>query len=95
MVHSRSANPASKFNGSNPSGFLRDRVFYDFFYFLSKNLDMKKLTEFEVLNSIVGYCDSINSGLADLTSKFECSNPFGIRDMAFLMIFFSSKNLDI
>ena len=49
---------------------------------------MKKLTEFEVLNSIVGYCESIISGLADLTSKFECSDPFGIRDMAFLMIFF-------
>ena len=72
-------------------------VFFKFFYF-SKNLDIKKLTELEFLNLIVGSV-RVQSGVTNLESKYDCSNSFGFRELAFFMIisisFFFQKNLDI
>ena len=74
-------------------------AFFMIFSFLKKNLDIKKIIEFEFLNPIVG-CYQVHSGVAvlpfnvtaqiffvsemwryvfgvaNIPSKFECSNPF-------------------
>ena len=37
---------------------------------------------FEFHNPIVG-CYRVHSRIANLASKYDCSNPYGFRDMAF------------
>ena len=61
-------------------------------FFFPKNLDIKKLTELEFLNLIVGCCQSTaracKSGV-----QYDYSNLFGFREIPFFMIisFFFKK----
>ena len=50
---------------------------------------MKKLTQFKIISLIVGYGLGINSGVENFLSHYDCSNPVGIRDMAFFLMCFS------
>ena len=54
-VPSRIANLASKYDYSNPVGFSRNGVFYDFSLLCSKTL-IKKVTNLESLNAKMGCC---------------------------------------
>ena len=56
--------------------------FYDFLVFFSKHLDIKKLIELEFLNPIVRCCQGTFM-VANLVSKYDCSNLFGFRIIAF------------
>ena len=47
----------------------------------------------DFLNPIVGTI-SVPSRAKNLASNYDCSNPYGFRDIAFFMIFFP-KNVDI
>ena len=44
------------------------------------------MTELEIFKSIVGFAE-YTEGNAKLASEFDRSIPFGLRGMAFLMIF--------
>ena len=77
----RVANLASKYQCSNPFGFPRSEVFY---FYLKKTLryNKKKLSELQVLNPETGFCQ-LPIDVASLPSKYDRSNSFGFRDMAF------------
>ena len=58
------------------------------------NLEMKKIYEEKKLEMILEPSalkwDAVKvySGVVNLASKYECSNCFGFRDMAFFFVFF-------
>ena len=68
-----------------------------FYVFFSSKFERKTQPNLNSSNLYWGAI-SVYSGVANLASKCDCSNPFIFRDMEFFMIFscfFIQKNLDI
>ena len=70
-----------------------EKVRFFMIFSLKKNLDVKKINRTSISQPNSG----VHSGVANLESNYDCSNPFSFRDMAFFMIFscFFFFNLDI
>ena len=63
----------------------RDMAFYMIFSILfSKTYRKKTNLNFLTFSRTI---DKVLLGAANLVSKYDCSNPYGYRDMALLMIF--------
>ena len=66
------------------------------FRFFLKKLRYKKLTELNMIfSSVLWGPIGVHSRAASLASRYDCSNPYGFRDMALFMIFhfFPKKNV--
>ena len=96
-VLSKIANLASKYDCSDPCSFRDMMFFVIFFQKISENLNydyFKKNLQFPTL-----YLGTVRvlSRIANLASKYDCSNAYSFRDMKFFVIFskiFRKKNYD-
>ena len=96
-VHSGVANQASKYDCSNPLIF-RDMAFLSFFFLVfsfSKNLDIKKLTELEFLNLVVGCCQGTARGYKSGVPVWLLKSFWFSRNCVFYDFFHFDQKTDI
>ena len=82
------ANLASNYDRSYLFSF-RDMIFFVFFQKSFQKTNLILFSKFEIPSPVVVAVRG-TPGVANLASKYDCSNPCSVRDMTFFVIF--SKN---
>ena len=79
------ANLESKSDCSNLFGFREIAVFMMFSFISQENLDTKKNNRTSISQPYSGRGARVHSGVVNLESNNDCSNPFVFRVMAFFL----------